>query len=73
MIGAEREVHVDEVLEEDRDDLAEPQRHDREVVAAQSQRRRAEQHAEQRPRSPPRAGRSAERQVDAPGSPPRRR
>ena len=37
-----------EIVEEDADDLAEPQGDDREVVAAQLQRRRAEQHAEQR-------------------------
>ena len=42
----ELEVHVDEVLEDDRDDLAEAEGHDREVVAAQAQRRRAEQRAE---------------------------
>ena len=36
------------VEEHDRDDLAEPEGHDREVVAAQAERRRAEQDAEQR-------------------------
>ena len=36
-----------QVVEEDADDLAEAERHDREVVAAQLQRRRAEQHAEE--------------------------
>ena len=37
----------DEVVEEDADDLAEAERHDGEVVAAQLERRRAEQHAEE--------------------------
>ena len=36
------------VAHELRDDLAEAERHDREVVAAQAQRRNADQHAEQR-------------------------
>ena len=36
-----------QVVEEDADDLAEAERDDRQVVAAQLQRRRAEQHAEQ--------------------------
>ena len=42
------EVHrLRQVVEEDPDDLAEAQRHDREIVAAQLQRRRAEEHAEE--------------------------
>ena len=48
MIGPKREVHVDEVLEDDRHDLAEAEGHDRQVVAAQAQGRRAEQDAEER-------------------------
>src|SRR5213078_5184819 len=35
-----------QIVEEDADDLAETERHDREIVAAQLQRRRAEEYAE---------------------------
>src|SRR6185437_2327167 len=55
-LGSVGEVErLREVIEEDPDDLAEAQRHDREVVAAQLQRRRAEEDAEEaRDRGPDR-------------------
>ena len=45
--GRQREREVAEVAEDEPDDLAEAERHDREVVAAQLQGRRAEQDAEE--------------------------
>ena len=61
-----------EVLEEDRHDLAEPEGHDREVVAAQPEGRRTEQGTERRRDRHGQREDDPERQVDARGTRPRR-
>ena len=48
-LGAVRDVEgMSHVVDQDAHDLAEPERHDGQVIAAQLQRGRAQQHAEQR-------------------------
>ena len=68
----ERERDARQVLEEQRHDLAEAEGHDRQVVAAQPERRRAEQRAERRDDDDRDDRDDPERQVD-PGGTRRRR
>ncbi len=69
--AADREGERDrgQVLEEDRDDLAEAEGHDRQVVTAQAQGRGAQQRAERRGDDGREREDDPERQVDARGSP----